>query len=47
MKSQPPDRLRQMVFEDIEDNSQAHVMMSTQQVRALLERLKDEMLEEI
>ncbi len=38
---QPPDRLWQMVFEDSEDSSQAHVMMSTQQVRALLEKLKD------
>ena len=38
---QPPDRLWQMVFEDTEDGSQAHVMMSTRQVSYLLERLKN------
>ncbi len=37
---QPPDRLWQMIFEDGEGDSQAHVMMSTQQVSTLLERLK-------
>ena len=37
---QPPDCLWQMIFEDIEDGTQAHVMMSTQQVASLLERLK-------
>ena len=40
---QPPDRLWQMVFEDGEDGSQAHVMMSTQQVSSLLERLKEKL----
>jgi len=38
---QPPDHLWQMIFEDIKDGSQAHVMMSTRQVRSLLERLKN------
>jgi len=42
---QPPDRLWQMVFEDDEDGSQAHVMMSTQQVSSLLERLKEKVAE--
>ncbi len=38
---QPSDRLWEMIFEDSEDNSRAHVMMTTQQVRALLKKLKD------
>jgi len=38
---QAPDRQWEMVFDDInEESSQAHIMMSTQQVRSLLERLK-------
>jgi hypothetical protein len=42
---QPGDRLWQMVFEDGDDGSQAHVMMSTQQVSSLLERLKETVAE--
>lgn len=42
---QPPDRLWQMVFEDNE-GSQAHVMMSTRQVKSLLEKLKNATSEE-
>lgn len=38
---QSPDCLWQMVFEDSEDASQAHVMMSTRQVLTLLEKLKE------
>jgi len=38
---QPPDALWQMVFEDDEDESQCHVMMSTRQVESLLKRLKE------
>lgn len=40
---QPPDHLWQMVFEDSEDGSRAHVMMSTQQVSSLLEGLKEKL----
>lgn len=44
---QPPDHLWEMVFDDIdEENSQAHIMMSTQQVRSLLEKLKHALLSE-
>jgi hypothetical protein len=37
---QPSDHLWEMIFEDMEDGSQAVVMMSTAQVKSLLERLK-------
>lgn len=38
---QPPDHLWEMVFDDGEDESQAHVMMSTRQVESLLKSLKE------
>lgn len=37
---QPPDKLWQMVFDDLDDDSQVHVMMSTHQVESLLTALK-------
>ena len=41
---QPPDRLWEMIFEEPPDaeGAQAHVMMSTQQVKSLLQKLKNE-----